>query len=153
MKSILFVCLGNICRSPLAEGIFAHKLQQADLQTAFRIDSAGTSGWHEGELPDRRMMQTAKQYGLLLTHRSRPLLRSDFHDFDLLLAMDASVLREMQRRAPAGTAHKLQLMRAYDALSSGADVEDPYYQDQYGFEICYQVLDECCERLLEAFRP
>ncbi|GAA4820975.1 low molecular weight protein-tyrosine-phosphatase [Algivirga pacifica] len=147
---VLFVCLGNICRSPMAEGIFQHLVQERQLEHHFEIDSAGTSGWHNGELPDPNMMKTAALHGINLESRSRKFIKEDFEKFDYIIPMDQSNLRNMKALQPtAAQVEKLHMMRAYDKTRSGADVEDPYGMAMDGFERCYQVLLEANSNFLE----
>ncbi|MEM7370528.1 MAG: low molecular weight protein-tyrosine-phosphatase [Bacteroidota bacterium] len=150
MVKVLFVCLGNICRSPMAEGLFIHQVAEAGLSDQFEIDSAGTSGWHEGERADSRMRQTAGKYGIDLPSRSRPVKDSDFRNFDYILAMDESNLRDLQSRARNVThasAHILK-MRQFDDEAPNADVPDPYYGGRRGFDEVYEMLNRSTQQLL-----
>ena len=155
MIRVLFVCLGNICRSPMAEGIFRHLVAQDGLSDRFEIDSAGTSGWHAGEKPDHRMRQTAKKHGLSLEdQRSRQFEVSDFEAFNYILAMDSSNLsniRQLQSQ-PAHQQAKVELMRNYDLLESNPNVPDPYYGGQNGFEEVYEILLRSNRELLDQLK-
>ncbi|MBY5322498.1 MULTISPECIES: low molecular weight protein-tyrosine-phosphatase [Rhizobium] len=145
--SILFVCMGNICRSPLAEGIFGHLVAEAGLTGGFMIDSAGTGGWHEGEPPDRRSIATAKSHSIDISgQRARRIRPRDFRDFDLILAMDRDNLAALEKSAPHGA--NIHLF-GDAALGTGEDITDPYYGGPDGFELVYtRLLTGCC-RLLE----
>lgn len=140
--SILMVCLGNICRSPLAEGILQSKLP-AD---KFIVDSAGTGNWHEGQKPDSRSIATAKNRGLDITHqRARQIKVSDFEKFDYIYVMDTSNYSNVIKLAPNASAkEKVKLM--LDALypNENMEVPDPYYGGEDGFENVYDMLDEAC---------
>jgi protein-tyrosine phosphatase len=139
---VLFVCLGNICRSPMAEGLFLDLASKAELSDAFHIDSAGTSNYHEGELPDRRMRETARKHGIDLTSRARPLRKRDFREYDYIAAMDRSVLRAilaMKEDDPDCCAN-IFLMRDYDPEADSQDVPDPYFGGPEGFEDVYHIL-------------
>jgi protein-tyrosine phosphatase len=154
MVKVLFVCLGNICRSPMAEGLFLHKVAEAGLGDQIEIDSCGTGGWHVGEQADPRMRQTAAAHGILLPSRGRQLKASDFRNFDYVLAMDASNLRELERVMSETSGAKAQVvkMRNFDQAAPGADVPDPYYGGQGGFEEVYEMLDRSTEALLAHIR-
>ncbi|MBB3658812.1 protein-tyrosine phosphatase [Rhizobium sp. BK650] len=145
--SLLFVCMGNICRSPLAEGIFGHVAGEAGLGDTFRVDSAGLGGWHQGELPDRRSIATASEHGIDITgQRARKILPKDFDDFDLILAMDRSNIVELRRRSPH--ANNIHLFGDF-ALGTGEDIPDPYYGDREDFELVYARLFSGCNKLVE----
>ncbi len=139
---LCFVCLGNICRSPTAEGVMRRLLDDAGLSQRTTIDSAGTGDWHVGELPDRRTVEAAARRGVALTHRARVFVPADFDRFDLVLAMDASNLANLERMSPGAVARgALRLLRSFDpAAAPGAEVPDPYYGGARGFE---DVLDIC----------
>jgi protein-tyrosine phosphatase len=139
---ILMVCLGNICRSPLAEGILASKLDP----TKFFVDSAGTAGYHVGELPDRRSIVTAKQHGIDITYqRSRKFIRSDFQTFDFIFAMDQSNYNNILSLATtAKDRAKVHMILNQISPNSNSEVPDPYYGGDQGFENVYQMLDEAC---------
>ncbi|MBD8555459.1 low molecular weight phosphotyrosine protein phosphatase [Rhizobium sp. CFBP 8762] len=144
---ILFVCLGNICRSPLAEGMLRHLAQKANLDVI--VDSAGTGGWHIGELPDPRAIAVAHKHGIDLTaQRGRKIAVEDFDAFDLILAMDKSNLRHVRALAPTAALPKVHLLMNY-ALSRNEPVPDPYYEGPEGFELVYSMLLEGCTALVE----
>lgn len=151
-KSILFVCLGNIVRSPLAENLFRHLAAEQGVDGRYVVDSAGTSSYHVGEAPDRRMRRTAEQHGLEYTGRSRQVSESDLRSFDLVVAMDqrnASSLRSLARDEDQEA--KIRLMRDFDPQTDGAaDVPDPYYGGMEGFENTYAIVERSVGGLLEA---
>ena len=148
---ILMVCLGNICRSPLAEGIMRNKIGQRKLEG--QVDSAGTGGWHSGEKPDRRSISVAAKYGINISgQRARQFHPSDFDDFDLILAMDAANHADLLRLAPdAVRGQKVQLI-LHAAHGLPLEVADPYYNDD-GFETTFQLLDEACDKIIARFSP
>lgn len=148
---VCFVCLGNICRSPTAEGVFVHLVQQAGLADAFAIDSAGTAAYHEGERPDRRSLATARARGVELPGRARQFRREDFARFDHVLAMDRDNLRELQRLAPDDEARaKLALLRRFDPQAPpDAEVPDPYYGGPDGFDRVFEICMAACRGFLE----
>jgi protein-tyrosine phosphatase len=152
--SVLFVCLGNICRSPLAEGVFHHLVQQAGIARHFHIDSAGTSGYHAGDPPDARTSSVARARGIELTSRSRQLLQEDLQDFDYLIVMDednrAGVERLARTRAPRAKVH---LLREFDDEANGdLNVPDPYYGGPRGFEDVHDMVERSCRVLLDHLR-
>jgi protein-tyrosine phosphatase len=148
MKKVLFVCLGNICRSPMAHGIFERLVQDAELSNQIQVDSAGTASYHIGELPDKRARQTCEEHGIKLTHRARAFVKEDLDRFDFILAMDAQNLANIQKLQSENHRAKVQLMRAYDAKAPNADVPDPYYGELDGFEEVYKMLERSCRELL-----
>lgn len=139
------VCLGNICRSPLAEGILQSKLS-AD---SFEIDSAGTAGYHVGELPDKRSIAVAREYGVDITNqRSRKFVKSDFKDFDLIFAMDESNYDNIISMIDDNNdVPKVKLILNELYPSEDRSVPDPYYGGDQGFENVYKMLDEACENI------
>ncbi len=153
--SVLFVCLGNICRSPAAEGVMEAMAREAGRAGAYRLDSAGLYGGHAGEMPDRRMQIHAKARGYSLMHRSRPVRESDFDDFDLIVAMDASNRQGLMRLAPTPEAQdKIVMMTDFCRHHPGADhVPDPYYEGAEGFELVLDLLEDACAGLLDATSP
>lgn len=140
---ILMVCLGNICRSPLAEGILQSKLPAGD----FIVDSAGTGNWHAGQGPDKRSVATAKERGLDISCQiARQIRVSDFTEFDHIYVMDSSNLRDVQKLAPNTSAKaKVKLMMDEIYPGENIDVPDPYYGGPEGFDNVYDMLDEACE--------
>ncbi len=149
-KKILFVCMGNICRSPAAEGIFLRMAEEAGRGEEFEIDSAGTYGGHAGELPDGRMRAAALRRGYKLTHRSRQVRKEDFRDFDLILAMDEDNYERLCRVAPdrAGI-DKVERMTAYCRRHTAREIPDPYYSGNAGFDLVIDLLEDACATLLE----
>ncbi|NLR99184.1 low molecular weight phosphotyrosine protein phosphatase [Rhizobium sp. P38BS-XIX] len=145
---ILFVCAGNICRSPLAEGIFRHLVTEAGRSAEFEIDSAGTGGWHQGQRPDRRSVAAAAGHGIdISSQRARRIEPADFSSFDLILAMDQDNLKNLRKSAPADALGRLHLFNAF-TLGSNRDIPDPYYGDREDFEAVYTMLLAGCSALL-----
>jgi protein-tyrosine phosphatase len=147
---LLFVCSGNICRSPLAEALFAHLARERGVLERFALDSAGTHSYHEGDRADPRTRRVAARHGIEVASIAREIRDSDFASFDLILAMDRGHLRQLRSRSPERHQHKIALMRSYDREGAAPDVEDPYYGGLDGFERMYEVLAVCCRNLLEA---
>ncbi len=151
--SVLFVCLGNICRSPLAEGVFLHLVEEAGLSDRFEVDSAGTGSWHVGELPDARASLVASEHGVELVSRARQLTDDDLQHFDWVIAMDRENLRNIERMADAtGSDAEVRLLREFDPSGEGEDVPDPYYGGASGFENVYEMVHRSCTTLLERLR-
>lgn len=150
MIKVLFVCLGNICRSPLAEAIFNHKVQAMGLSRKFKSDSAGTSDYHIGELPDERSIQCAQRKGLKISHRGRQVNRTDFRDFDYIIAMDDSNQKNLQtlRDKYKFADKEIYLMRDFVPGCEGLPVPDPYYGGEEGFDEIFQILDESINNFL-----
>ena len=151
---VLFVCLGNICRSPAAQGVFEHIVQEKGLDGFIEADSAGTYAGHRGELPDRRMRVHARARGYELTHRSRPVHEFDFEDFDLIVAMDASNRDNLRRLAPTlEGARKIVMMADFCRQPHRFDyVPDPYYEGSEGFELVLDMLEDACASLAETLQ-
>lgn len=148
---VLFVCLGNICRSPLAEGVFRDKVRTAGLDGIIHIDSAGTGAWHVGNPPDRRMMATAKRQGVdISAQRARQFVDTDLADFDHILAMDKSNLHDILfLDAGDDFGHRVTLFRQWDPEPGDYEVPDPYYGGDAGFEHVYEIVDRTAEALLK----
>ena len=154
MIRVLFVCLGNICRSPLAEGIFNHKIQSLGLQGRFKSDSAGTSDYHIGELPDERTLRCAAKFDIKINHRGRQINRTDFRDFDYILAMDEQNLRNLNSMKDRYNFPEkdIYLMRDFVPEWQGMSVPDPYYGGEDGFEEIYRILDVAIDGFLEKIK-
>jgi protein-tyrosine phosphatase len=147
--SVLFVCMGNICRSPSAQGVFRQRVARAGLTKCVRIDSAGTHGSHRGEAPDARAQAHALRRGYVLADlRSRQVTDGDFYSFDLLLAMDYDNLSELHRRCPPGQHYRLRRMTEFCLRDNSPVVPDPYYGNAQGFEHVLNLLEDACDGLL-----
>lgn len=149
MKKILFVCLGNICRSSTAEGVMLHLLDEAGLQKDYEIDSAGILSYHQGELPDSRMRAHARRRGYDLVHRSRQVRPSDFDHFDLIIGMDDRNIQDLKELAPTvEDMKKIHRMTEYCTHHTDDYVPDPYYGGAEGFEHVLDLLEDACAGLL-----
>jgi protein-tyrosine phosphatase len=147
---VLFVCLGNICRSPLAEAVFRRKVRERGVEDEFEIDSAGTSGYHDGAPPDRRCSETARRRGVELAGQSRQLGAADLRRFDYVIAMDGENLREIRwLEAAAGGTARIHRLREWDSERTGPDVPDPYYGGPGGFDGVHDIVDRSCGALLD----
>lgn len=147
---ILFVCLGNICRSPTAHGVFERKLEWAGLNHRVSVDSAGTGGWHLGKAPDPRTQAAARARGYELSHlRARQTDPSDFDRFDYILAMDQDNLSELQLMMPEGYDGHLGLFLDFSDYSQVREVPDPYYGEGGGFEQVLDLVEEASDGLLD----
>ncbi|MGH8289279.1 MAG: low molecular weight protein-tyrosine-phosphatase [Steroidobacteraceae bacterium] len=150
---ILFVCLGNICRSPTAEVVFRAVAAREAPDLVLEIDSAGTAGYHVGELPDRRTRQAAARRGYDLSElRARVVEPHDFEHFDLILAMDRENLRALERRAPASVRERLRLFLEFAPEAGISEVPDPYYGGPNGFEDVLDLIEAASRGLLEHLR-
>ncbi|OGA26313.1 MAG: phosphotyrosine protein phosphatase [Betaproteobacteria bacterium RIFCSPLOWO2_02_FULL_67_26] len=150
---ILFVCMGNICRSPMAEGVFKHHVSEAKLDDWIASDSAGTHDYHIGEAPDARAQRIAGKRGYDLSRlRGRQVSRRDFDEFDYVLAMDEMNLRLLQRLCPTQHAHKLRLFMEFGADPQVREVPDPYYGGPEGFERVLDMVEQAARGLLDHLR-
>ncbi|TVP49011.1 MAG: low molecular weight phosphotyrosine protein phosphatase [Mongoliibacter sp.] len=151
MIKVLFVCLGNICRSPLAEAIFNHKVKNLGLQQKLICDSCGTSDYHIGELPDERTLACLENHKIAINHRARKLNRVDIREFDYLIAMDQSNKENIEQLIFKNSLkhNNVYLIREFQPDTDNLDVPDPYYGGQDGFENVYQILDDSIDRFLE----
>ena len=152
-QRVLFVCLGNICRSPAVEGVFLHLIAQAGLEDRFVVDSAGTGGWHVGNPADRRMRAAAERRGIHLPSRARQIELADFSSFDRILTMDDDNLRAVRSLAgELGSRPGLALvepMTSHCRRFGDKEVPDPYYGGEQGFEHVLDLLEDACSGLLE----
>ena len=150
---VLFVCMGNLCRSPMAEGVFRHYVSRAGLDGRIAIDSAGTHGYHVGEPPDPRAQRTADRRGYDLSgQRGRQIGDADFGEFDYLLAMDEANLRALELQCPSQHAHKLRLFMEFGADAAPREVPDPYYGGEQGFEHVLDMIEQASQGLLSHLR-
>jgi len=150
---VVFVCMGNICRSPTAEGVFRHYVREAGLENRFDIDSAGTHAYHVGDPPDERSQRAAAARGYDLSAlRARQVNAADFARFDYLLAMDEANLGLLHERCPATHAHKLGLFMSWGARREAIAVPDPYYGGAQGFERVLDMVEDAARGLLRGIR-
>ena len=150
---VLFVCMGNICRSPTAEGVFKHMVEQAGLAERVLSDSAGTHDYHTGEQPDPRTREAAARRGYdLSTLRGRQVSKKDFDEFDYVLAMDETNRRLLERQCPTQHAHKLKLFLDFAGDPALREVPDPYYGGAQGFERVLDLVEEASRGLLDHLR-
>lgn len=151
--SVLMVCMGNICRSPTAEGVFRHAVRQAGLEDRIHIDSAGTHDYHVGSPPDRRSCHHASLRGYDLTdQRARQVHRLDFERFDLILAMDWDNFERLEAQCPPQHRHKLKRLMEFAPKGLGDEVPDPYYGGTAGFETVLDHVEAACQGLLQHLR-
>ncbi len=154
MKKVLFICMGNICRSPAAEGVFRHLVEERGLSDKIEIDSAGTIGYHAGEPADARMRQAAKRRGYDLTSISRQVHRSDLEKFDYILAADDENIEALERLDHTGLSRrKIQLITDFSSDKSADHVPDPYYGGDQGFEHVMDLLEDCLKNFLDKIEP
>lgn len=153
IRRILFVCMGNICRSPTAEGVFRHVLAEQAPELRIEIDSAGTHDYHVGSAPDRRAIDAARRRGIELSHlRGRMIVAEDFATYDLILAMDDDNLQELRRRAPVIHRQRIRLMMEFAPQAASRFVPDPYYGGAQGFEEVLDLLEEAAQGLVAELR-
>jgi protein-tyrosine phosphatase len=146
---VLFVCLGNICRSPLAEAVFKHKVRKKGAEHLFEIDSCGTGNYHIGDPPDPRTIANAHKNGVAIDHLGRQLCDDDLAYFDLILAMDNSNLKNIRAlRTAHSYGHKIKLIREFDPLDKGGEVPDPYYGGETNFQEVFEILNRSSAELL-----
>ena len=150
---VLFVCLGNICRSPLAEAVFRHRVEERGWTDRFEIDSAGTSGWHRGAPPDARSAEVARRRGIEVAGASRRVVAADLRRFHYVIAMDEEnldALRELQ--ASAGGTAQVRRLREFEPRAASLDVPDPYYGGPHGFDRVLDQVEAACRGLLDEVR-
>ncbi len=154
-QRVLFVCLGNICRSPTAEGVMRALVREAGLEDRIEVDSAGTGSWHIGDSPDTRATAAARERGIALEGAARQVQRGDFETFDLIVAMDRQNFADLRHLAPdERAAEKVVLLRELDPATAGRqlDVPDPYHGGARGFEHVFDLVHDACAALLEELR-
>ncbi len=139
--NILFVCLGNICRSPMAEGLFLYHLKKLGVHEQFYVDSCGTGDWHRGQLADKRMLDTASKQGIQLTHKARQLCKEDLDKFDYVLVMDHQNFSDILLSYPAYS-HKVKLLTDLSTSQQGHIIPDPYYGSQNDFDNVFELLNQ-----------
>ena len=153
MAKVLFVCLGNICRSPTADGIFRNLVAQANLDHKILVDSAGTGDWHIGKAPDARTVAAARNRGYdLSVLRARQVNKNDFAEFDYVLAMDNSNLKDLQRMRPFDYKGHLGLFLEFGSRGDYLEVPDPYYGGKEGFELVLDLVEDAAQGLLNHIR-
>jgi len=153
--TVLHVCMGNICRSPTAEGVMRRLLREEELEDEVEVDSAGTGSWHVGDPPDRRATAAARARGIVLDGAARQLVPGDFEDFDLILAADRRNLRDLEEFVPPEARARVHLLREFDPASDRTgdlDVPDPYYGGDDGFERVLDLVEAACRGLIDDLR-
>jgi len=153
VQKILFVCLGNICRSPAAEAVFNQKIKDRDLEKLFVVDSAGTGGWHVGNLADRRMREAALSRGIEITSKSRQIDQNDLYEFDHILVMDKdnlNAVKSLIKNDMHSINSKIKLILNFSKKVQLDEVPDPYYGGQNGFEKVLDLLDNAIDELINS---
>ena len=150
MVKVLFVCLGNICRSPMAQAIFEHQIKEAQLEDHFKVQSAGTASYHIGTPHDPRTLSTLKSHSILFEHQALQVNTSDINTCDYLIAMDHQNFLHLQNMNPVGSV--LIKMRDFDPLEKNGDVPDPYYGQNDGFEGVFEILNRSIKALILALK-
>ncbi len=150
---VLFVCMGNICRSPLAHAVFEDLVKERGLESRFEIESCGTGAWHVGSFPDSRMRAEAAKHGVKMTHRARAFDSGDGDYFDFILTMDRANFRDISSRLSEASRARLLMFRFFDEEASEGDdeVPDPYYGGASGFSLVYDIVERTCANLLDYF--
>lgn len=152
--SVLFVCMGNICRSPTAHGVFRHKVRQQGLSASVAVDSAGTHNYHPNSPPDERSLAHAAKRGYDLSDlRARQIQDADFEEFDLILVMDQDNLALLQQKCPLAHQHKVRRLTEFCLQFDSPIVPDPYYGGAKGFEHVLDLIEDACNGLLQHLRP
>jgi protein-tyrosine phosphatase len=153
MIRLLFVCMGNICRSPTAQGVFDALIERHNLNAHIATDSAGTGAWHAGKSPDERAKAAAMSRGYRLDkYRARQVSEKDFEKFDLILAMDKDNLSYLNKMCPAEHRSKLKLLLSFGSGSDDLEVPDPYYGGKRGFDLVLELVEDACDGLLAQLR-
>ncbi|KDR14944.1 low molecular weight phosphotyrosine protein phosphatase 1-like [Zootermopsis nevadensis] len=148
-KAALFICLGNICRSPIAEAVFLHTIEEMGKLNEWEVDSAALGSWHVGGRPDRRASKILQNNGIDYSHRVRQITKDDFNKFDFIFGMDESNMRSLNKEKPPGSKAQLILLGSFDPQGERI-IRDPYYDDNdAGFEKCYQQCIRSCRAFLE----
>ena len=154
MVKILFVCTGNICRSPTAEAVLRHMVNQSEHLQHITYDSAGTHGYHIGEAPDKRTIAMAKKRGIIMDDlKARQVRASDFNDFNLILGMDSSHVRQLKQFAPQDHKAEISLFLEYAGIKDSIDVPDPYYGSSKDFEHVLNLIEAGIDAMLNRWRP
>ena len=148
MIKVMFVCLGNICRSPLAEAVFAQRVKDQNLESILSVDSCGTAAYHIGEKPDPRTIAVANRHSVPINHRAQQLKKEHFTAFDYLLVMDDSNESNAKKIEPENATATMYKLRDFDTENEGSDVADPWFGEEDGFETCYQTVDRCVDEFL-----
>lgn len=148
-KTALFICLGNICRSPIAEAVFLHLLEEQGKLDEWEVDSAAIGSWHVGGTPDRRAKKILKNHGIDYSHKARQITKDDFRKFDFIFGMDESNMQDLNKQKPTGSKAQLLLLGSCDPQGERI-IRDPYYDDDdAGFEKCYQQCVRSCRGFLD----